>query len=70
MGRVQGIFADLRRLQAALESIAADLDAMEGRQHPLLRGAAKRLQPRPARSIESFVQNFAFVIERKSTNKM
>lgn len=59
---------ELARLQEALERIAADLDEIEGREHPLLRRAAKRLYIPPARSLDTCVSNFAFVVKKQAVN--
>ncbi len=61
-------FTELARLQEALERIAADLDEIEGREHPLLRRAAKRLYVQPSRSLDACVSNFAFVVKKQVVN--
>jgi hypothetical protein len=59
----------LRRLQAALEKIAADLDEIEGRSHARLRYIAQDLsEPSAARSLESFVSNFEIAVRGRLLN--
>jgi hypothetical protein len=63
MGRAGLQMSHLRRLQAALEKIAADLDEIEGRSHARLRYIAQDLsEPGSARSLESFVSNFEIAV--------
>ena len=54
---------DLKRLQMTLESLAADLDAIERRPHLLLRLTAETTEG-GSRGIEGFVDHFAIVVER------
>jgi hypothetical protein len=51
--------ADIRRLQRALVALAADLDAIERRPHPLLMHIADT-----SIGIEGAVDHFAIAIER------
>jgi hypothetical protein len=53
---------DIRRLQRALVALAADLDAIEQRPHPLLRRA-----PEVSSGIEGFVDHFASAVERSKS---
>jgi len=52
----------LRRLQEALEQIAADLDEIEGRSHMRLRCIAQDLNEAPARRLEACVSNFEIAV--------
>jgi hypothetical protein len=54
---------DLKRLERALDALAADLDAIERRPHLLLRRSAEVSQDGP-RGIEGFVDHFAVAVER------
>jgi hypothetical protein len=60
--------SELIRLQEALESIAAELDRIEERDHPDLRHAARRLCRHPVRSLETFVSNFELAMRGRSMN--
>lgn len=62
MSATPDLAIELRRLQHALEAISDELDVIEGRAHTSLRVFAERLQPRAPRTIEGFVQNFAFAM--------
>jgi hypothetical protein len=52
---------DIKRLQRALDALAADLDAIERRPHLMLRQSA---EGDGTRGIEGFVDHFAVVVER------
>ena len=69
MGRAGLQLSNLRRLQAALENIATDLDEIEGRSHARLRYIARDLSDQgPARSLESFVSNFEIAVRSRLVN--
>jgi len=58
----------LERFRAALEALAAHLDAMEKRPHLLVRHDAESSEDRASRGIETFVDRFAFAVKNgKST---
>jgi hypothetical protein len=61
-------FSELIRLQEALESIAAELDRIEERDHSDLRRAAERLCNHPIRSLETCVSNFELALRGRSIN--
>ena len=61
--------ADLKRLQAALEAVTADLDAIEGRPHFYLRHAVEALVTTAPRGIGMFVDQFALAIERAGSRR-
>lgn len=58
------LLAELHRLRSALEAISADIDALDCRDHIPLQHAIKNLPSRPARTVESFVDNFQFAIKQ------
>jgi hypothetical protein len=64
MNNREDVRNDLQRLQRALEALATDLDATERRPHLLLRQAAATSEDNGSLGIESFVDHFAFAIER------
>jgi hypothetical protein len=55
---------DLQRLQRALEALATDLDAIERRPHLLLQQTADTSEGKGSLGIESFVDHFAFAVQR------
>jgi hypothetical protein len=57
---------DLNRLQRALYALAADLDAIERRPHPLRRHGTESGR---SREIEGFVDKFAIAIERSRSGR-
>ena len=59
---------DLNRLQRALVALAADLDAIERRPHLLLRHATMTSEGTHPGGIESFVDHFAFAVQRGNTH--
>jgi hypothetical protein len=58
--------SDLKRLQAALKVLAADLDAIERRPHSLRQDP--RTSGRRSRGIEGFVDHFAVAVERSRSD--
>jgi hypothetical protein len=56
--------SDLKRLQLALEALAADLDVIERRPHMSPRHAARTSGGNPSCGIESFVDHFAFAMQK------
>lgn len=69
MGQAVLQISHLRRLQAALEKIATDLDEIEGRSHTRLRYIARDLNnDDPVRSIESCVSNFEIAVRGRMVN--
>ena len=60
---------EIRRLHLALTEITAHLDAIEGRPHVMLRRAAEALGTGSLpenRSEDSFIGNFAAVLEKRT----
>jgi|NGEPerStandDraft_6_1074524.scaffolds.fasta_scaffold609927_1 hypothetical protein len=55
---------ELKRLRRALEALAAGRDAIERRPHFLLRHATKTSEGKDPGGIESFVDHFAFAVQR------
>jgi len=69
MGQAVQHISHLRRLQEALEKIAADLDEIEGRSHARLRYIARDLNDDgSARSLESCVSNFEIAVRGRLVN--
>ena len=58
----------LRRLQAALEAVSKDLDAIEQRPHLYLRHATETLEADEApRGLSTFVDQFALALQRSNS---
>jgi hypothetical protein len=55
---------DLKRLQRAMEALAADLDAIERRPHLWLRRATRVSDCKDPGGIENFVDFFAFAMQK------
>ncbi len=59
---------EVQRLQRALEALASDLDAIEQRPHFSLRITVAPEEEGNSRTIECFVDRFAFALRKGSTS--